>query len=42
MKFYSERQAIHDAYAIHLTSKGFEVNPLASRMDSHSIKQEND
>ncbi len=26
MKFYSARQAIHDAYAIHLTSKGFEVN----------------
>ena len=42
MKFYSARQAIHDAYAIHLTSKGFEVNPLASRMGSHSIKQEND
>ena len=42
MKFYSARQAIHDAYAIHLTSKGFEVNPLASRTGSHSIKQGND
>ena len=28
MKFYSARQAIHDAYAIHMLSKGFEVNPL--------------
>ncbi len=41
MKFYSARQAIHDAYAIHLTSKGFEVNPLAFQAGSQSIKLDN-
>ncbi len=30
MKFYSARQAIHDAYAIHMRSKGFEVNLTAA------------
>ena len=30
MKFYSARQAIHDAYAIHMRSKGFEVNLMAA------------
>lgn len=30
MKFFSARQAIHDAYAIHLTSKGFEVNLVSA------------
>ncbi|UYM16217.1 hypothetical protein [Endozoicomonas euniceicola] len=29
MKFISARQAIHDAYATNLTSKGFEVNLVA-------------
>ena len=42
MKFYSARQAIHDAYAIHLTSKGFEVNPLAFRAGGQSSKLDND
>ncbi|WP_163372648.1 bacteriophage antitermination protein Q [Endozoicomonas acroporae] len=41
MKFYSARQAIHDAYAIHLTSRGFEVNPLAFRAGSQSSKLDN-
>ncbi|MGO0304991.1 bacteriophage antitermination protein Q [Endozoicomonas acroporae] len=41
MKFYSARQAIHDAYAIHLTSKGFEVNPLAFQAGSQSSKLDN-
>lgn len=30
MKFLSARQAIHDAYATNLTSKGFEFNQLTS------------
>ena len=30
MKFYTARQAIHDAYALHLRSKGFEVNQVSA------------
>lgn len=41
MKFYSARQAIHDAYAIHLTSKGFEANSLAFHSGSQSSKLDN-
>ena len=42
MKFYSARQAIHDAYAIHLRSKGFEINPVSFRSANGSQKQNND
>ena len=41
MKFISARQAIHDAYATNLTSKGFEVNPEGFR-SSKTNKQNND
>ncbi|WP_299730136.1 bacteriophage antitermination protein Q [uncultured Endozoicomonas sp.] len=41
MKFHSARQAIHDAYAIHLTSKGFDVNPVAFRSGGKSNKLDN-
>ena len=42
MKFISARQAIHDAYATNLTSKGFEVNPVGFRSGSKTNKQNND
>ena len=42
MKFYSARQAIHDAYAIHLRSKGFDVNQVSFRSGNGSQKQNND
>ncbi|MCW7553322.1 hypothetical protein NX722_11865 [Endozoicomonas gorgoniicola] len=42
MKFLSARQAIHDAYATNLTSKGFEINPVSFRSSGNTRKQSND
>ncbi|UYM16268.1 hypothetical protein [Endozoicomonas euniceicola] len=42
MKFLSARQAIHDAYATNLTSKGFEINPVSFPSSGNTRKQSND
>ncbi|WP_067518584.1 hypothetical protein [Endozoicomonas ascidiicola] len=39
MKFHSARQAIHDAYAIHMRSKGFEVNLAAAVSQLDALKE---
>ncbi|WP_299733878.1 hypothetical protein [uncultured Endozoicomonas sp.] len=39
MKFYTARQAIHDAYAIHMRSKGFEVNLTAAVSELDVLKE---